>query len=193
MRHIPACITEDEARRLFEEKGFWAHVYSTIFPPPHSPELKLPRLELIYFPYYLVEIAVSSSKGPGTVQLSVEGCSGAFAFFEQSENFIGDMPQNGDVFSPSLDEAKAQEIARDELLSATMRRRSTHGEKPYATGVVDCGLFHYPLWVYYYERRKGRISVMVRDAVVGAPIGNRTRNGILQAFIEKRGMKQEKL
>jgi hypothetical protein len=43
----------------------------------------------------------------------------------------------------------------------------------------------YPLWLYYFERRKGKISMLVRDAVVGAAIGNRTRNGILQAFVEQ--------
>ena len=142
---------------------------------------RLPCVELIWLPHHLINMRVTSRRGPGEISVVVEGHSGAFAVFERHENLVDGLPAEN-AFPPKLDTEEALGIARRQLLRSIMRRRGQR-YKPVIEGAVHAGVFHYPFWIYYYERRRGRIDIRILDALTGEKGGARTKAGVLSALI----------
>jgi hypothetical protein len=185
MRYLPARVPEEAVKRLFARKGFFARPFQRR-PPLHRQNPKLPRVECIWFPYYIAAFELTmTKKAPGETTISVEAWSGAFAFFEMEDSLETGSPP-GNWFPPKLSEADALGAARKELFKAVLQQRS-RGEKPVPGDVLRSECILYPLWVYYFQRRNGEIDIQVREAVNGEPIGIRTRNGLLAAFLEAGG------
>jgi hypothetical protein len=146
-----------------------------------NKERRLPFAELVWLPYYIIPVKVRSRRGEGEITVSVEGYSGAFAVFEMHADVVeGDIEE--ETFRPKLDAQDAARIARKQLLATIMRQRSNR-EKPAPEQVLGVDLLHWPLWVYYYERRRGRLDIRVLDAVTGSKPGPRLKASILAAFI----------
>ena len=148
----------------------------------------MPFVELIWMPHYLIEFAVTSRRGPGTITVSVEAHSGAFAVTELARGFV-ERPDEKNTFSPKLGEEEAVVMGRKDLLQSIMRRRGQRHrpviEKAVGVGgAVGVDLFHYPYWAYYYERRRGLLDVKVLDAVTKEPGRPRTRAGVLSALVK---------
>jgi len=131
-------------------------------------------------PSYLLTIRLESKQGPSEVTCSVDACSGSFAFFQMHDAIV-DGEAEGETFPALLDEAAAENIAREELMKVILRRRSRAG-KPLPTKTLRAELLSYPYWVYYYQRRPGLIDIKVLDAATGRPVGNKIKIGILNAF-----------
>lgn len=144
-----------------------------------------PYAERIWFPYYLFTIEVTSRKGAGFMQVTVESWSGAFAIFQLDEYLSDADRAEGDVFPHRRDMDACAISAREDLLHTILRQRSRMGGKPMPGEITAREPILYPLWVYYYFRRKNLLDIKVVDGATGRLIGHRTRGAILQAFLEK--------
>ena len=133
-------------------------------------------------PHYLIEFAVTSRRGPGTITVSVEAHSGAFAVIESARGVV-ERPDEKNTFPPKLGQEEAVVMGRKDLLQSIMRRRGQR-HRPLIEKAVGVDLFHYPYWVYYYERRRGRLDVKVLDALTREPGRPRTRAGVLSALVQ---------
>ncbi len=188
MKYIEARVSEDAALRFFERRRF-GNLYGLLCRRRFGAQSeigagkRLPYLERIWLPYYIITIRVNSHRGEGEVAVSVEGHSGSFAIFQMHDDLVeGDL--NEEVFHPKLAEDEAIKIGRKELLRAILRRRAAR-EKPFIEETIGAGLFYYPYWVYYYERWGSSLDIRLQDALTGEKGGNRTKMGVLGAFASK--------
>ena len=179
-RHIAPRISEDEALEIFTRPRFSWFGRPVEFFPTASPEVR-PSLELVWLPSFIVPFHVNSRKGAGVITVSVEAWSGAFAIFEMHDMVESGGPLEGELFEPRLGEPEAIAQGRDNLLHTILRQRS-FGPKPEIRASGEVELLHYPFWVYYYERRPGRLDIKLIDAVTGAKGGAKTKSGLLAAF-----------
>jgi hypothetical protein len=142
-----------------------------------------PHMELLWLPTWLIVFEVHSpATGMGTVQVGVDGCSGAFALSDVSgaEDAKGD---EGEVLPLLIDEAQAQIIARKQLIRTILGQRG-HRHKPTPGGILSTECVGWPVWTYYYPRFAGkRLDLCGCDALTGGPIGNRIRSGVLQGLV----------
>jgi len=185
MKFIEPRVPESAAVRFFERRRFanlWGLLRRRSSAAGNSSEgeRRLPCIELVWLPYYIITIKARSSRGGGEITVSVEGYSGAFAIFQMHADVVeGEV--GGETFAPKLNEKEATRIARSQLLATIMRQRGGR-EKPVPGEVIRVELLQYPLWVYYYERRRERLDIRVLDALNGSKPGPRLKASILTAF-----------
>lgn len=181
MRHLPPRVPASTVRKAFERQNFFSR-WTRRPPPLHRRNPNLPRLECIWFPYYVAAIELTMPiRSPDETVVAVEGWSGAFAFFEQETHLVDGAPP-GAWFPPKLDMAEALRIARGELLHALLRQ-ARRNEAPLPGAVLRAEWIGFPLWVWYEQRRSGSIGIRIREGIQGQPIGLRTRNAVLEAFL----------
>ena len=180
MRNVAPAVSEGRAVEILNS-GWSARLHRWLsILRPTDPDASRPRAELVWMPSYLLTIRLESKQGPSEVTCSVDACSGSFAFFQMHDAIV-DGEAEGETFPALLDEAAAENIAREELMKVILRRRSRAG-KPLPTKTLRAELLSYPYWVYYYQRRPGLIDIKVLDAATGRPVGNKIKIGILDAF-----------
>lgn len=185
MKFIKPRTSESAAMRFFQRRrpgNLWGLLgrRSRLTKDSNNEERRVPFAELVWLPYYIVPVKVRSRRGEGEITVSVEGYSGAFAVFEMHADIVeGDIEE--ETFPPKLDAQDAARIAPKQLLATIMRQRSNRN-KPAPEEVLGVDLLHWPVWVYYYERRRGRLDIRVLDAVTGSKPGPRIRVSILAAF-----------
>tara|TARA_R110002096_G_scaffold118243_1_gene256041 strand:- start:74 stop:679 length:606 start_codon:yes stop_codon:yes gene_type:complete len=190
MRHLETLVPE-HAVPLICGKGC-AMAWRRLFVPAPRDKADgagkaLPYTEKIWFPYHIYTFEMNSRKGPGQLEASVESWSGAFAIFQLSEHLLEGEPESGERFEPRLSIEECEPLARDNLIHTIMRQRSRLGGKPVPGDIVGRETILYPLWIYYFARKRDIIDIKVVDGVTGRPNGHRTRAGVLDAFLAKRG------
>jgi len=188
MRCVEPGVAEAEAVRVFERRRFgnlWGLLRRRSRTIAGGGTRGVPYVELIWMPHYLIEVGVTSARGPGTITISVEAHSGAFAVIESARGLV-ERPSEKNTFPPKLSEEDAIASGRKDLLQSIMRRRGQR-HKPVIEKTVNVSLFHYPYWAYYYERRRGLLDVQVLDAVTREPGRPRTRAGVLSALVQADG------
>ena len=89
MRYIPARVSKDAALAFFQRRRF-GNLYGllrqrTAVTPGGQ---RLPYLERVWLPYYLIAIRLDSRRGEGEVTVSVEAYSGAFAIFQMHDELV---------------------------------------------------------------------------------------------------------
>jgi len=141
----------------------------------------LPRLALVYLPHYLVDIDVTSRKGPGVTHSLLDGCSGAFAIADFDAPPDPGEPE-AEVLPALLSEDEAGRAAVAALTRLILGQRS-RGPKPTPLGVRSCRRVDWPFWVYYFARSRGRLDIRACDARTGDAAGNRAKAGILKAMV----------
>jgi hypothetical protein len=185
LKHIPARVPEEGARALAEKKGFWARALASVLPdpppPPGSPLRRLPRLEMVWMPYYIFEVPLEiPGQGEKPIWLSIDGHTGSFALFEM-QAWLTDGAPEGPAFAPELPEDEAEDSARKQFLSLLLRQRGRQ-KRPQPGETRSSMVVHFPVWVYYFARRGKYIDVVGIDAVTGERCPSRRRAGILRAF-----------
>jgi len=187
VKHVEPRFSRSEALGFFERRRF-ANLWGLLGGRASqqnlaaaSPSRQLPFVELVWLPHYIISFRVSSSKGPGTIDVSVEAHSGAFAVFQMHEDLVeGDV--EGTVFPPKLSGEEAIESGKRNLLRSILRQRG-QWNKPEIHEAVGTDLFYYPFWVYYYERGRGFLDIQVYDAARGEKGGPKTKTGVLSALV----------
>jgi hypothetical protein len=112
---------------------------------------------------------------------AVEAWSGS-VFLIQLADQPGPLKSEAQVFAPKLETSRAEKVARRELTAIILRQRS-RGPKPELREVLACDLVYFPFWIYYYARRGTHIDIRVLNGATGERVGNRTRGGVLEAFL----------
>lgn len=181
MRHIQSRIDEPAAYESFRRRRrgclagllSWRRERTSVSP-------RLPRLELVWLPYYLICFRGQSPAGEQTLTVSVQGHCGAFAVFQMHELLVeGDPP--GPFFPPQMSESAAVLVGRKELVGTLLRVRSVRGsftpEEMLSTEIVQ-----YPYWIYYFLRRRKSIDFKTLDAVTGELAASKLKSAVLSAF-----------
>ncbi len=131
-------------------------------------------------PYYLLHVAPRIDEGP-PITVSVSGYAGIFAIFQLHEFLLDGAPPE-EAFPPALTPEEAERVARRELVGTLIRLRGNR--KRFEPGdTVGIELIHYPYWVYYFERRRGRLDMRVLDALTGEKPGHRLKLAMLEALV----------
>ena len=179
MTYVEPRVSQTEALRFFERRRA-GNLWHILHRDPIVKRGRLPYAELVWIPHYLIALGVNSSRGPGEIVVSVEAHSGAFTIVEGQAGLVEGTPE-GEAFPPRLAEDEAIKIGRKELLKSIMRRRGQR-HKPVIQDTRAVSLFHYPYWVYYFERRRGLLDIAVADAVTCDKGRARTKVGVLSAL-----------
>ncbi|MFP4502083.1 MAG: hypothetical protein ACLFTT_13865 [Candidatus Hydrogenedentota bacterium] len=184
MNHVPSRVSAHEARAFFTHRR-WRNLFGLLLPHEtvSATGVRLPKLEQVWLGYYWIDLRVRIGTTPAVQSISVEGHSGAFALFELHAA-LRDDPIEGPTFPPAISENEAVQIGREECLKNILRRRSQQ-KKPAIEETLATSIFYYPYWVWYYARR-GRLDMRLMDAYTTGPGGNRTRAGLLSAFVQSR-------
>ncbi len=102
---------------------------------------------------------------------------------EDNESATRPLNDSAADFVFKIDRGQAVEIARTQLTTAILRG-SGWGSAPRLGDVLESDVVGYPFWVYYFERRRGRLDIKLLDAVTGRSPGPKTKATLLQAFVE---------
>ena len=145
---------------------------------------KLPFIECLWMGAYAVLVRTTVRGAESTVWTSVDGWSGDVTLFDAVVE-LAPCEKTGDFLAPDLDEKGAAAAARAGLQKHILRRRGQIN-KPIIQGVEQVILYYYPVWVYYYQRRRIYIDIKVFDAVTGKPAGAKVRVGVLNALVASR-------
>ena len=180
---VPPRMPERQARQWFRKRwyGVTGRFLRPFFPWMRLPGNTLPRLELVWMPHYLFTVrAVAPDGDEGQIQFSLDAHAGVFMIVK----LAGELDQGECTerhFPPPMPREEAETIGRKQLTLALLRRRGQR-DRPTPHETLDCQLFYYPFWTYYYERMPGAIDIVVLDAVSGEKVGGRTKTAVLDAF-----------
>lgn len=193
MKHyVPPRIDAEQARRFFVRRR-WGNLFGLV--RGAAPALvvasrprQLPCMERVWIPHYQLDYRVVSHAGRGEVSISLDACSGCFAFFQMHAALVeGDLDE--ECLPTLISEADAERQGRRDLLNAILRRRGQRG-KPVIEDMLSIRVFYYPFWVCYFRRWRRFIDIRLQDAYSGERGGNRTRQGVLNAFVAMRNAGQ---
>lgn len=184
MRFIAPRVEESRARELADKATQrWilrAERAFSLIPSRKAPPAGLPRMELIWMPSHVYELALLFPTGPAPLSFSVDAHTGAFALFEM-HSWVEEGTPRGAVFEPALDVAQAETLGRRELVSLLLRQRGRQ-QRAQPQPTETSYLVHFPVWIYYYARKGDRLDIIAIDGVTGERAASRRRAGILQAF-----------
>lgn len=173
MRYVRAAMDESTAR-AFSSRGWWRGMVSRL----RGAAVPV-KAECVWLPVYLVTIPIIERRATADFQCSVDGLSGAFAFFAMPEAIVSE-DTAGEGFAPRLTAEDAERIARASLVTAMLRRRRKSATAQLGeSGPVE--LLRWPYWVFYH-RRGETMDIDVIDAATGERAGHKIKVGLLDAF-----------
>ncbi|MBN1344709.1 MAG: hypothetical protein JXQ73_18600 [Phycisphaerae bacterium] len=144
----------------------------------------LPYLELVRLPYHHLVFEAATRGVTREAHVLVGGCDGQFTLMDMSSLRLGELSEV-ETFGATIDEGQAVQLARSGLVAAVLRSPGWGG-KPRIGELMGSEVVQYPFWVYYHERRAGRLDIKVLDAVTGKLPGPKVKGSILQAFVRAR-------
>lgn len=132
-----------------------------------------------FVPYY--QFVFNADGGSGEpVSCIVEGFSGEVALLAIADSdFESDSAQH--ELQPAIDTSRAEENARTALNALANFSRGKNCRV--LRELASHRLIHYPYWVRYFERRRGRFDIRVIDAVTGKTPGAKLKKSLLDAFV----------
>lgn len=172
------------AMRFFNRRRWLRRIARMGRSEPKTLSPKLPYAELLWMPWYIIPFPMASRRGNGFTEVAVDAYLGAFAIFQMHDH-LREGTVEGDLFEPAMSEQDAAAIGKKRLLDSVMYRRGQRN-KPVPGDAQAARLVYYPFYVYYYERRRGKLDVKVFDAVRGENPGSKTKNSILRAMVAQR-------
>ncbi|MFH1748881.1 MAG: hypothetical protein ABIG44_17760 [Planctomycetota bacterium] len=141
------------------------------------------KIELIYFPYYLFELALLVKGGKQSVFVASDGVLGDLAFLEpETLEFVEQVDAPHFDFHLDMETAKAKVL--DECQWILVKHGFHRKSPPRVEAVKNTESFYYPYWVAYYKQRRGYDFKAV-DGFSLAPIGIRMRRAFLAAFAQQ--------
>jgi hypothetical protein len=151
--------------------------------PDDSSSRTPPFVERIWMPAYAIRLHAISKQRDQNIWASVDGWTGQFAIFERV-NQLQEQTLQEDHFLPGLDETKATEIARHELLKFVLRVRGERG-KPVVDSVEEVRVYHFPVWVLYFRRGRA-MDLRTLDGYTGKDGGPKLRVAVINALVAAR-------
>lgn len=142
----------------------------------------LPYMEIVWLPCYHIAVETTSKGVVRQANVLVGGCDRQFSLVGQPGP-VFETRKDVEPFPPTIGQAEAADLAQSGLVSAVLRSPGWRG-KPKIGQTRSVELVNQPYWVYYYERRPGRLDIKVLDAVTGKTPGPKTKLAMIQAFID---------
>lgn len=140
-------------------------------------------LELVYFPYHLLEISLAVGGDRREIPIACDGVIGNLAFLETEALELLDETQ-APCFDFRIGAQEAIERVQDEYRWILVEQGFHRKNPPRMKAVTELERFYYPYWVAYYRTRKG-FDFKVLDAISRAPLGIRMRRAFLAAFSQQ--------
>lgn len=183
--HLPVRYGWSDAVRYFR-RARWSRLFGLLGRPRPPTDTKgaLPRMELIWMPWYAVEFSTESRQARGRVCVALDAWSGIVVIFDR-KTALEESALMDPVFPSPLGEEEVIQLSRQGLLQAIMRRRGQLN-KPVIQECEWLSLFYCPLWAWYHRRRFRGIDVQLMDAYTGTDAGSRIRAGVLNALVAER-------
>ncbi|GMV99007.1 MAG: hypothetical protein AMXMBFR84_01460 [Candidatus Hydrogenedentota bacterium] len=178
MRAIRPKVPESVARRKL--RGWFDLIRRHAGFAPRLKGRTIPRIELVWLPHYLIGFHAELHGKPSRINVGVNAYSGAFTVYH-GDGDTTTLPAEAEQFTPKLSPDEAAVLARKGMQKYVILARGQRN-KPTMGDMLDTELFYYPYWVYYYERRPGRIDVRVLDASTGEKPGHKAKLAIIDAF-----------
>lgn len=143
------------------------------------------RIEMIYLPYYWLEILLTGKAENQKVAISVDGLLGTTAFF--SEDGLSYVPKTDNLACDfGLSPAEAQKIATEEYNGFVLEHSFMSRKVSSIKEILQVKQIFYPFWVGYFQRGKAYDFKAV-DAVSGEVQGIKMRRVFLKAFRQVTG------
>lgn len=167
-------ILEDKAKEILSRRKSFVSIMV------RKTTVPLKRIELIYLPYYLVEILFIRKAKEQKATISVDGLLGNTMFFvPDGLNYMPKVSQLSCDFV--LSPGEARKIASDQyrwlLLEHGLRTR----DRPSIKKIIKIKKIFYPYWVGYFQKSKS-YDFKAIDAVSGEIQGVKMRKVFLKAF-----------
>jgi hypothetical protein len=184
IRHVPARFTEADARRIIERgllqslRRLGQRLLKRNATGARSTDPA--HVELVWLPHYVVEFRISTPTGNDTIAISVETHGGATAVF-LTQQAVRASAVSGDILRPGMGKTRAVATARKGLLAALLAQRGK-ARRFVPQDVLHVDLLHFPFWVYYHRGRRGRLDIVVIDAVTGGRLGAKFKYAMIKAF-----------
>ncbi len=148
---------------------------------PQTEHGRLPYLEVVWLPYYHARVEVRRRDQGRTADVLVCGSDGTTNLCDVAtlKWLDGEPP-------PPLLATISREEAADAACRAVLGLVARQGwsGKPPTLHVADVADVHYPVWVYYYERRRGRLDVRLVDALNARLTGGKMKAALIAALTE---------
>jgi uncharacterized protein YpmB len=173
--YITPGITEEQARDILSQK-------KSLLPPRRRKKRKVPlkRVELIYLPFYLFEVAYRHKEGEGRALVSLDGLLGDNLFFVR-EDLTYRTEAVGPVCPFELGRREAEEKALDKYKWLQVEHGLRMKHKAIEGKIVEGKKIFYPFWVGYIQRGKA-YDFRLADGVSGEVQGVRMRKVFLKAL-----------
>jgi len=166
---------------MFLKKVLSRHSAENILSGKSSKKNILKKVELVYLPYYLFKILLSTERRERKeVCISADGISGNFSFFTAEKIDFTEKPE-GDSFDFVISRKEAEKKALEEYRWLLIKHSFTKSRLPRLETISETSLIYYPYWVGYYERG-GRYDFRALDGISGEFGGIRMREVFLSAF-----------
>lgn len=170
--YIKQKISEENVKNiLFRKKSFF------LFKKKRIP---LKKIELIYIPYYLIEIILTGKNSDQKALVAVDGLMGNLSFFNH-DNAEYIEKTDAPACNFILQTEDARKIAQDEikwhLLEIDMRTR----RKSFVKEVGEIREIFYPFLICYFKKGNSYDFKAV-DAISGAVQGIKMRKVFLKAL-----------
>ena len=173
--HYPPLVTEESARKRLGREPYPQRVW-------RRDGTGFRRMECLWLPYYRLTVTMDSSLGPGTLQAVVDAHAGCLAIVHTDAAADEGRPAPECHFPPRLPLEKALGIAKRELTAKVLSQRGS-ARRPHVRDIQADGILYWPYWVYYFERRAGRLDLRMLDGLTGERPGHKLKSGLLDAFL----------
>jgi hypothetical protein len=147
---------------------------------PDSCKRRLVRIEKVYIPHYLFVFEQSTGAGVEIHYVLIDAVCG-FGAFTDADLKMRSVEAAEPIFPALVPREKALQKAKDWLSRWNIRKHAFHFKTPeFLSSQVR--FFHYPFWVAFYQRPKGRVDVEVLDGIRGYLEGGRTKYLVQQGY-----------
>jgi len=141
---------------------------------------KVSKLEIIYLPYYVFKVVISSKKNKKEIEIAVDGIGGNTTMFTSESASISEEAA-GESFGFKLTSEEAEQKALHELKWTLYENRVPLKGIYNPETVTDRKQVYFPYWVgYFLEGKNWNFKAI--DALAGAPDGMRIRRVLMEAF-----------
>jgi len=191
-RWIRFRTSEREARAWFERirLGWQGRLWRRLVRSSRTAS-RSARLQLTGLPCAEVSVGLSGvPETPGGLQLRIWGHAQGVERVRDPSVVEPEGEPAGRAFDYPLTEAATLELARRALTRLKLSRMlGPHALRDLS--VVITGVYYYPFWVGYYERRARWVDVVMLDAVTGRGAGSLMRRGLLDALAARRDSQRD--
>jgi|GEM_PF-1651952 len=186
MRRLKPTVNEPTARRLLAGRWWMRLLHRLPLVRKHVEARRTGadlRIELIWLPYYRVDLVARCADGPVELAWLVSAGDGEPVRLRPPGLAWEDGPPRPQ-FAPRLGPDDARKVAEQASLAARLCTVAPAGGLAPVASTVE--LVEYPLWVSYVRRRSGW-DIRIVDAVTGRPAGPRLKSAVLGAFVRQHG------